>query len=57
MSTSDVLVIAGRVRPIDECVAELRQYPGRTITGYDLPGPGDPKVLNREEVARTRLIY
>lgn len=57
MSTSAVIVIAGRVRPISECVDELRQYPGRTIVRYDLPGPGHPTTLTRDEVARTRAVY
>ncbi|MDP7706953.1 DUF6308 family protein [Mycobacterium sp. TY815] len=57
MSTSEVIVIAGRERSIEECVAQLRQYPGRTIVDYDLPGPGDPEVLTRAEVARTWVIY
>lgn len=57
MSTSAVIVIAGRERPISECVDELRQYPGRTIARYDLPGPGHPTVLTRDEVARTRAVY
>jgi len=57
MSTSAAIVIAGRERSIAECVDELRQYPGRTITRYDLPGPGHPTTLTREEVARTRAVY
>lgn len=57
MSTSTVIVIAGRVRSISECVDELRQYPGRTIIRYDLPGPGHPTPLTRDEVARTRSVY
>lgn len=57
MSYSTPIVIAGRQRSIAECVAELRQYPGRTIIRYDLPGPGDPTTLTRDEVARTRAVY
>lgn len=57
MSTPAVIVIAGRERSISDCVNELRQYPGRTITGYDLPGPGHPTTLTRAEVARTRTVY
>jgi hypothetical protein len=52
-----VIVIAGRERSIAECADELRQYPGRTITRYDLPGPGDPTTLTRHEVARTHAVY
>lgn len=57
MSTSAEIVIAGRERSISDCVDELRQYPGRTITRYDLPGPGHPTTLTRDEVARTRSVY
>lgn len=57
MSTSAAIVIAGRERSISECVDELRRYPGRTITRYDLPGPGDPTTLTRDEVARTHAVY
>lgn len=57
MSTSAAIVIAGRERSITECVDELRNYPGRTITRYDLPGPGDPTTLTRDEVARTHAVY
>jgi hypothetical protein len=57
MSTSAVIVIAGRERSIAECADELRQYPGRTINRYDLPGPGDPTTLTRDEVARTHAVY
>ena len=57
MSTSAVVVIAGRERSIAECADELRQYPGRTITRYDLPGPGDPTSLTRDEVARTHAVW
>jgi len=35
----------------------LRRYPGQTIRNYDLPGPGDPTVLIRDEVARTRALH
>jgi hypothetical protein len=54
--TETVIVIAGRERSIPECVEELRRYPGRTITAYDLPGPGDPTTLARDEVARTHFL-
>lgn len=57
MSTSAVIVIAGRERSVEECVNELRHYPGRTITRYDLPGPGHPTTLTRDEVARTHAVY
>ena len=57
MSTSAVIVIAGRERSVADCVNELRQYPGRTIRRYDLPGPGDPTTLTRDEVARTHAVY
>ena len=57
MSTPAVIVIAGRERSISDCVNELRQYPGRTITGYDLPGPGHPTTLTPAKVARTRTVY
>jgi hypothetical protein len=57
MSTSAAIVIAGQERSIAECADELRQYPGRTITRYDLPGPGDPTTLTRDEVARTHAVY
>jgi hypothetical protein len=57
MSTTAVIVIAGRERSISDCVHELRRYPGRTITRYDLPGPGHPTTLTHAEVARTRTVY
>lgn len=57
MSTSAVIVIAGRERSVAECVDELRRYPGRTIARYDLAGAGDPTVLTRDEVARTHAVY
>ena len=57
MSTSAAIVIAGWERPIVECANELRQYPARTITRYDLPGPGDPTTLTRDDVSRTRAVY
>lgn len=57
MSTSAAIVIAGQERSIGKCVDELRHYPGRTITRYDLPGPGDPTTLTRDEVARTHAVY
>lgn len=57
MCTSTAIVVAGRERSIAECANELRQYPGRTIAHYDLPGPGDPATLTREEVSRTRAVY
>lgn len=57
MSTSAAIVIAGRARSITECIDELRRYPGRMITRYDLPGPGDPTTLTRDEVARTHAVY
>jgi hypothetical protein len=57
MSTAAVIVIAGRERSVADCANALRQYPGRTITRYDLPGPGDPTTLTRDEVGRTHAVY
>ncbi len=46
MSISARIVIAGRERSIAECVDELRQYPGRTITRYDVRrAPATPRRL------------
>lgn len=56
MSSSVAVVIAGRERSITDCADALRRYPGATINDYDRPGPGDPTVLTRQEVARTRVL-
>lgn len=50
------ITIAGRVLSIDECIEKLRRYPSRTLLRYDLPGPGDPNTLARDEVTRTRAV-
>jgi hypothetical protein len=50
------IVIAGRVLSMDECIDKLRRYPRRTLSRYDLPGPGAPKGLTRDEIVRTRAV-
>ncbi|ASL16263.1 hypothetical protein MYCOZU2_03889 [Mycobacterium intracellulare subsp. chimaera] len=50
------IVIAGRLLPINECIDKLRRYPPRTLCRYDLPGPGDPNSLTRDEIVRTRAV-
>ena len=52
------LKVAGQV--IDDPFAELEKYAtwnDRTITRYDLPGPGDPGRLALAEVERTKVIH
>lgn len=56
VSKSWGISIAGRNLSIDDCVAKLRRYPPRTLQRYDFPGPGDPGVLTRDEVVRTRAV-
>jgi uncharacterized protein DUF6308 len=56
VANRQVITIAGRVLSIDECIDKLRHYPRRTLLRYDLPGPGDPYSLTREEVVRTRAL-
>jgi hypothetical protein len=50
------IAIAGRVPPIGECIDKLRRYPQRTLCRYDVPGPGDPNRLTRDEILRTRAV-
>jgi hypothetical protein len=50
------IAIAGRVLPIGECIDKLRRYPQRTLCRYDVPGPGDPNSLTRDEILRTRAV-
>ena len=50
------IAIAGRVLPNSECIDKLRRYPLRTLCRYDLPGPGDPNILKRDEIVRTRAV-
>ena len=49
-------MIAGQTLSINECIDKLRLYPQRTLLRYDLPGPGVPNSLEREEVVRTRAV-
>lgn len=50
------IAIAGRVLPIGECIDKLRRYPQRTLCRYDVPGPGDPNSLTRDEILRARAV-
>jgi len=51
-----MIVIAGRVLSMDDALSKLNYYPLKTLYRYDLPGPGDPRVLTREELIRTRAL-
>jgi hypothetical protein len=54
--TDSGIAIGGRVLSIDDCMEKLCRYPMRTISRYDLPGPGPPHGLTRDEIVRTREV-
>lgn len=56
MATPPMIVIADGALSIDEAVLKLDDYPLKTLCRYDLPGPGDPYLLTREELIRTRAL-
>jgi hypothetical protein len=51
-----MIVIADGALSTDEAVLKLDDYPLKTLCRYDLPGPGDPYLLTREELIRTRAL-
>ncbi len=51
-----MIVIADSTLSINEAVLKLDDYPPKTLCRYDLPGPGDPYLLTREELIRTRAL-
>jgi hypothetical protein len=56
VATPPMIVIADGALSIDEAVSKLDDYPLKTLCRYDLPGPGDPYLLTREELIRTRAL-
>lgn len=50
------IVVAGRVRNLEECLAKLESYPRKTPGAFDYPGSGDLGKLTEEEVVRTRKL-
>jgi len=51
-----MIMVAGHALSIGEALSKLADYPPKTLCRYDLPGPGDPHLLTREEVVRTRAL-
>jgi hypothetical protein len=56
MSPAPSIVIADRQLSKDDAVSAFHYYYPDTVARYDLPGPGDPFTLTRDEVTRTRVV-
>lgn len=53
---SQLLVVAGKARSIQEALGVLESYPSKTPAAFDLIGPGEQGKLTADEVIRTRRI-